>query len=99
MSLNNNLTTLFRAWLDNAMPDRQGMVLGKVESASCDAALAKGEGEWLDQTVNPWGPNIIENKGSRSIYVIFSDSPHVIQEIRPGRAAQGKIDGAVDVIE
>ena len=59
--------------------------------------LLKGAGEWLDQTVNPWGPNIVENKGSRSIYVISSDSSHAIQEIRPGRAAQGKIDGVVDV--
>ena len=31
------LTPVFRAWLDSAMPNRQGMALGKVEAASCDA--------------------------------------------------------------
>ena len=37
MAGTNNLAPVFSAWLDSAMPDRQGMVLGKVESASCDA--------------------------------------------------------------
>ena len=37
MAGTNGLAPVFSAWLDSAMPNRQGMVLGKVESASCDA--------------------------------------------------------------
>ena len=37
MAGTSGLAPVFSAWLDSAMPDRQGMVLGKVESASCDA--------------------------------------------------------------
>ena len=36
MPPDNPLTPLFRAWLDSAMPQRQGMALGKVESATGD---------------------------------------------------------------
>ena len=38
MAGTSGLAPVFSAWLDRAMPDRQGMVLGKVESASCDVA-------------------------------------------------------------
>ena len=37
MTSQTDLTPLFRAWLDSAMPQRQGMALGKVESATGDA--------------------------------------------------------------
>ena len=49
------LTPVFRAWLDSAMPNRQGMVLGKVEAASCDAqgyrcSVRLLEAETLEET-------------------------------------------------
>ena len=55
MPADSPLTPVFRAWLDSAMPNRQGMVLGKVEAASCDAqgyrcSVRLLEAETLEET-------------------------------------------------
>ena len=68
MPSKNNPALLFRAWLDSAMPNRQGMDLGKVESATSDAQGYRCSVSLLDtETLEETGEKL-ENVAINSLW-------------------------------